>query len=319
MCFLMSLALLKVLTPSPIRNIKRELKYCRVDLSSVIQKMKCHPIMLRLAWSDAASYNCTKRIWPYCGGVNGSIRFNQELSMRYNGGLSKAIIILEKIKAKYDTISWADLIQMAGALAVELSGGPTIDMIYGRKDCEVEHGYEAKLQDCPAACPPFPDASSSADIHIRNVFYRLGFTNQEAVVLLGGHTLGRAFSERTGVCSHSSGEQGGTKYTRMSSEAMGPGIRCDGIMAGGISWTKNWLCFDNSYFQRIKDNDCEDVDLLWLPIDDALHASPEFKKYVMIYAEDNEKFLLDYAAAHKKMSEVGALFVHGDGIRISQA
>ena len=40
------------------------------------------------------------------------------------------------------------------------------------------------------------------------------------MALLGAHTLGRAFSERTGVCTHSSGEQGGTQYTRMSSEPM---------------------------------------------------------------------------------------------------
>ena len=66
----------------------------------------------------------------------GSIRFKAELDIKHNGGLYKAIVILEKIKVKYDNISWADLIQMAGALAVELSGGPVIDMVYGRKDCE---------------------------------------------------------------------------------------------------------------------------------------------------------------------------------------
>lgn len=77
--------------------------------------------------------------------TTGSIRFKQELDVKYNGGLSKAILILEKIKVKYDTISWADLIQMAGALAVELSGGPVIDMVYGRKDCEEGQGYEIKV------------------------------------------------------------------------------------------------------------------------------------------------------------------------------
>jgi hypothetical protein len=45
----------------------------------------------------------------------------------------------------------------------------------------------------------------------------MGFTNREIVALCGGHTLGRAFKERTGVCSHSSGEQGSTQYTRQKS------------------------------------------------------------------------------------------------------
>ena len=47
----------------------------------------------------------------------------------------------------------------------------------------------------------------------------MGFTNREIVALCGGHTLGRAFKERTGVCSHSSGEQGSTQYTRQKSIA----------------------------------------------------------------------------------------------------
>lgn len=178
----------------------------------------------------------------------GSIRFKEELDVKYNGGLSKAIVILEKIKIKYDRVSWADLIQMAGAVAVELAGGPAISMVYGRKDCLQGDGYKInvstkvsaasllslylqfvlQIRHCPAACAPFPDASSSPDIHIRNLFYRLGFTNQEAVALLGAHTLGRAFSERTGVCTHSSGEQGGTQYTRMSSEPM---VRLNSIVS----------------------------------------------------------------------------------------
>ena len=46
---------------------------------------------------------------------------------------------------KYDTVSWADLIQMGGALAVELSGGPVVDMVYGRKDCKEGEGYVIKV------------------------------------------------------------------------------------------------------------------------------------------------------------------------------
>lgn len=316
--FLFSFSVFKLFKPSRLRSLKKELSHCEEDLRSIIEKTKCNPILLRLAWSDAASYISTKHIWPDCGGVNGSIRFKNELNLKYNKGLQKAITLLEKIKEKYPNVSWADLIQMGGATAVEMAGGPRVNMLYGRKDCAESSGYQAKVQNCPAACPPFPDASSSADIHIRNVFYRLGFTNRETVALLGGHTIGRAFSDRTGVCSHSSGEQGGTKYTRMGCEPKGRGIKCDGMMPGGISWTKNWLQFDNSYFKSLAHDNDSDSELLCLPTDAALRDSPEFKKYVVEYASDNEAFLKDYAAAHKKMSEMGAYFEPDGGASITR-
>lgn len=52
--------------------------------------------------------------------------------------------MLTKIKNIYPDISWADIIQMGGALAVELSGGPRIDMLYGREDCPYNL-YELKV------------------------------------------------------------------------------------------------------------------------------------------------------------------------------
>ena len=70
---------------------------------------------------------------------------------------------------------------------------------------------ESKL---PGAMSPYPDGSPSPDVHLRNLFYRLGFSNRELVALCGAHTLGRAFSDRSGVCPNSTGEQGSTKYTR---------------------------------------------------------------------------------------------------------
>jgi hypothetical protein len=111
-------------------------------------------------------------VWPSCGGANGniitliklsirlkiliilsllfsgSIRFKKEYDIKYNNGIEKAITILERIKAKYSAISWADLIQMSGAVAVELSGGPNIDMIYGRVDCPSPNSYDVKVLIC---------------------------------------------------------------------------------------------------------------------------------------------------------------------------
>jgi len=43
----------------------------------------------------------------------------------------------------------------------------------------------------PSAVPPFPGGAPSADVHLRAVFYRLGFNNRETVALCGAHTIGR--------------------------------------------------------------------------------------------------------------------------------
>lgn len=60
-----------------------------------------------------------------------------------NAGLSKATALLGDVKRRHPTVSWADLIQMAGALAVELTGGPNVDMRYGREDAK---DYTAKVR-----------------------------------------------------------------------------------------------------------------------------------------------------------------------------
>ena len=110
--------------------LKLALLKCQEDLIVMMSHHNCQPLMLRLAWSDAMTYDvCSVSIkgWPHCGGCQGSIRFDRELDItRVNAGLSKAFVYLQPVKDKNKLVSWADLIQMAGALAVQLTGGPHI-------------------------------------------------------------------------------------------------------------------------------------------------------------------------------------------------
>lgn len=76
----------------------------------------------------------------------------------------------------------------------------------------------------------------------------------------------------------------------------------------GCSWTRKWLQFDNSYFLRASEDSSDASQLLWLPTDQALYDSPEFRPYFVRYMNSQEDFFADYAAAHKKMSELGAKF-----------
>jgi len=154
----------------------------RRDLRALIAEKNCAPIMLRLAWHDAGTYDATMKT----GGANGSIRNEEELNHGANNGLKIAIALCEPIKAKYQNITYADLYQLAGVVAVEVTGGPTVDFVPGRKDSLVSP-REGRL----------PDAKKGTQ-HLRDIFYRMGLSDKDIVALSGAHTLGRAHPERSG-------------------------------------------------------------------------------------------------------------------------
>ncbi|TVU14457.1 hypothetical protein EJB05_37927, partial [Eragrostis curvula] len=259
-----------------------QLKAAREDIKELLRTTHCHPILVRLGWHDAGTYDRNIKEWPQRGGANGSLRFDAELKHGANAGLINALKLIQPIKDKYPNITYADLFQLASATAIEEAGGPKIPMKYGRIDVTG-----------PEQCPPegkLPDAGPKAPAdHLREVFYRMGLDDKEIVVLSGAHTLGRSRPERSGWGKPE------TKYTKN-----GPGA------PGGQSWTPEWLKFDNSYFKEIKEK--RDQDLLVLPTDAALFVDPTFKDYAEKYAEDQDAFFKDYAEAHAKLSNLGSEF-----------
>lgn len=168
--------------PVVVAEYIAEIEKARRDLRALIASKSCAPIMLRLAWHDAGTYDKTTNT----GGPNGSIRLPEELRHAANAGLQIAVDLLEPIKQKHPKITYADLYQLAGVVAVEVTGGPTIDFIPGRKDSSV----------CPEE-GRLPDAKQGAS-HLRDVFYRMGLTDKDIVALSGGHTLGKARRDRSG-------------------------------------------------------------------------------------------------------------------------
>ncbi|RYH23939.1 hypothetical protein EON65_17315, partial [archaeon] len=121
-------------------RFKYSLLFCWKDLVAMMERTHCQPILLRLAFADAATYDYMIAEWPRCGGVNGSIaRCDTLLNESFNAGLAKATAILAPFKKKYSKISWADLIQMAGVAAVHSTGGPLIHLAYGRLDIGEPH------------------------------------------------------------------------------------------------------------------------------------------------------------------------------------
>lgn len=267
-----------------------QLKNAREDIKELLKTTFCHPIMVRLGWHDAGTYNKDIEEWPQRGGANGSLRFEVELKHGANAGLVNALKLLQPIKDKYSEVTYADLFQLASATAIEEAGGPKIPMKYGRVEVTgpEQCPEEGRL---PDAGPPSPAQ------HLRDVFYRMGLNDKDIVALSGAHTLGRSRPERSGWGKPE------TKYTKD-----GPGA------PGGQSWTAQWLKFDNSYFKDIKEK--RDADLLVLPTDAALFEDPSFKVCAEKYAADQEAFFKDYAESHAKLSNLGAKFDPPEGFSL---
>lgn len=79
--------------------------------------------------------------------------------------------LITPVKEAFPELGWADLIQLASAVAVEEAGGPHIPLRLGRKDAESEEHCtpDGRL---PAAAAPFPAGESTPGQHLRNVFHR---------------------------------------------------------------------------------------------------------------------------------------------------
>jgi len=251
------------------REIKGNLKKKDYDNGSL------GPVFVRLAWHASGTY-CKE---TKTGGSDGAtMRFDSECQDPANAGLRLAQQFLEPIKAKFPAISYADLWILAAYVAIEAMGGPVIPFTGGRKDATNE-----------GACPPngrLPDASQGAD-HIRNVFYRMGFTDREIVALNGGgHTIGRCHADRSGY---------------------------DG------PWTFAPTKFSNLFFKTLFANewrpknwdgplqyeDAKTGKLMMLPTDLVFKSDPGFRKWSVLYKADKDQFMVDFAEAFKKLTELG--------------
>ena len=104
-------------SPDDIKAYKADIKSCRRELRKLIDTVNCHPILVRLSWHDAGTYDNSVTQWPTCGGANGSIRFDIEQNHGANAGLRKALTYLSPLKQKFTRLSWADIIQLGGATA----------------------------------------------------------------------------------------------------------------------------------------------------------------------------------------------------------
>ena len=238
------------------------------------------PFFVRLTWHAAGTYRSTD---GRGGGGTGAMRFAPLNSWPDNGNLDKARRLLWPIKEKYgNKISWADLLILAGNVAIESMGGKTYgfsggrddiwgpeeDILWGVEDEWLENQrYKGERElDNPLAAvqmgliyvnPQGPDANPDplASAHdIRETFGRMAMNDYETVALIaGGHTFGKCHG--AGDADLVEAEPEGAPIEQMGlgwTNKHGSGLGADSITSGlEGAWTTNPIKWDNGYFDLL--------------------------------------------------------------------
>ena len=238
------------------------------------------PFFIRMAWHSAGTY----RIHDGRGGAaSGTQRFAPLNSWPDNGNLDKARTLLLPIKQKYGRkLSWADLMVLAGNVALETMGFETFGFAGGREDVfEPEEdiywgpettwlGDERYTGDRELANPlgavqmgliyvnpegpnGNPDPLASAR-DIRETFARMAMNDEETVALVaGGHTFGKAHG--AGDPALVGPEPEGAPIEQMGHgwiNALGTGKGVDTTTSGiEGAWTRTPITWDNAYFDTL--------------------------------------------------------------------
>ncbi|KAK7976706.1 hypothetical protein PG989_015169 [Apiospora arundinis] len=246
------------------------------------------PVLVRLAWHSAGTY-CKE---TNTGGSNGAgMRYEKEGGDPANAGLQHARAFLEPVKKQFPFVSYADLWTLAATVAVAEMGGPAVPWQGGRTD----YVDDAKV-------PPrgrLPDGAQGAD-HLRFIFYRMGFSDQEIVALSGAHNLGRCHGDRSGFEG-----KWVNNPTRFSNQYFKLLLKFE------KDWKKTTLANGLQQFVYVdedlagEEGEEKEEGLMMLPTDMSLISDPKFRAWVEKYAADQDLFFRDFAAVFAKLLELG--------------
>jgi catalase-peroxidase len=260
------------------------------------------PFFIRMAWHSAGTY----RISDGRGGAGeGNQRFAPLNSWPDNGNLDKARRLLWPIKQKYGKkISWADLMILAGNVALENMGFKTFGFAGGRADVwEADDTYwgaekewladnrysdDRDLENPLAAVqmgliyvnPEGPNGNPDPVLSakdIRETFARMAMNDEETVALIaGGHAFGK--SHGAGDVSHVGPDPEGSPTEDMGlgwKNSFGTG-NAEYTITSGIegAWTPTPTKWDNSYLKLIFKYDWKQVKspagaTQWIPTDES--------------------------------------------------
>jgi catalase-peroxidase len=264
-----------------------DLKAVKKDLQSVMTQSQdwwpadfghYGPLLIRMAWHSAGTYRTAD---GRGGGGSGSQRLAPLNSWPDNANLDKARRLLWPIKQKYGRkISWADLMILAGNVALESMGFKTFGFGGGREDIwepeeDIYWGQEGKwledkrysgnreLENPLAAVqmgliyvnPEGPNGNPdpiAAAKDIRETFARMAMNDEETVALIaGGHTFGKTHG--AGPASHVGPEPEAAGLEEQGlgwKSSFGSGKGGDTITSGlEVTWTNTPTQWSNNFFK----------------------------------------------------------------------
>jgi catalase-peroxidase len=242
-------------------------------------------LMIRMAWHSAGTY----RITDGRGGAGaGQQRFAPLNSWPDNANLDKARRLLWPIKQKYGCkLSWADLMILAGNVALESMGFKTFGFAGGRADVwEPEELYwgpegswlgderysgERQLAEPLGAVqmgliyvnPEGPNGNPdpvAAAKDIRETFFRMAMNDEETVALIaGGHSFGKTHGAGDPSLVGPEPEAGAIEDQGLGWKSMhGSGVGADAITGGPeVTWVQTPTKWSNLFFKNLFENEWE--------------------------------------------------------------
>jgi catalase-peroxidase len=239
------------------------------------------PLFIRMAWHSAGTY----RTGDGRGGAGaGQQRFAPLNSWPDNANLDKARRLLWPVKQKYGRkISWADLIVLAGNVALESMGFKTFGFGGGREDVwepeesvywgsetswlgsDKRYSGERDLENPLAAVqmgliyvnPEGPDGNPdpiAAAKDIRETFARMAMNDEETVALIaGGHSFGKTHGAGNAELVGPEPEAAGIEEQGLGWKSrFGTGKGADTITGGPeVTWTKTPTRWSNNFFENL--------------------------------------------------------------------
>src|SRR5688572_27645146 len=242
-------------------------------------------LMIRLAWHSAGTY----RITDGRGGAGaGQQRFAPLNSWPDNANLDKARRLLWPIKQKYGRkLSWADLMVLAGNVALESMGFKTFGFAGGRADVwepeelfwgpegswlgDERYSGERQLAEPLGAVqmgliyvnPQGPNGNPdplAAAKDIRETFFRMAMNDEETVALIaGGHSFGKAHGAGDPSLVGPDPESGALEDQGLGWKSKhATGIGCHAITGGPeVTWTQTPTKWSNHFFKNLFENEWE--------------------------------------------------------------
>jgi catalase-peroxidase len=267
------------------------------------------PLFIRMAWHSAGTYRTTDGRGGASGGTQ---RFAPVNSWPDNANLDKARRLLWPVKQKYGRkLSWADLIVLAGNVAMESMGFETYGFAGGREDAwapdkgvdwgpeeemmaDKRHDEEGNLEGDlaadhmgliyvnPEGPGGEPDPEESAK-YIRQSFDRMAMNDEETVALIaGGHTFGKVHGadsdDHLGPEPEAAPiENQGLGWENDYGEGKGPDTITSGIEG---PWTQSPTDWDMDFLNNLLDYEWEPEKgpggaWQWTPVDEELHESAQ--------------------------------------------